>query len=560
MTEKPRRKTAAKVPVSAHPAFPAIVALWFAALLGIGSLVLPVTLFERLSEASGLSSVFLAAQAPLGLTARMAIAGAAAVVGVFIGLALAGRVVAANAPRTTPRRVAAIVPTARAQDDGAKRPISAHEELGLDGIDNGDDDDAPIRDSIPGRRRALSVTDDSARSEYLESVPLPGHASDEPLPIAGEFDAEEAGQDEAATDTDVEPLDLGDFNPADEASPDDRQTGDESGARRFDDPRRFEMFGTTSLNSPPVSQSSFAPSMRFESPVDVAKTQAPSDVRKEIEMAEFAPQQLGQDPEHSGPGDSSPVAAEPAIVDLVERFARALQRRRQEIRDDVADDVTAEGESVIDLTFALAPKSAGPVASEPAVTTLAPDRPFDGAPAPVIPSIPAALRPFGFDDDAIGAEDDEDDDGIPSLELSLSLSQSARPFAPPPAAGPVAEDDEDEAASEPVDEGYSSLLAMKSPFGLPREAARVEDDPEELDAAIEPVVVFPGQATRRAMPAADGPARDATPASIRPFDAPADRVAVSSASPRSAAPANPGETERALREALEKLQRMSGAA
>ena len=34
----------AKAPISTHPAFPAIVALWFAALLGLGSLVLPVAL------------------------------------------------------------------------------------------------------------------------------------------------------------------------------------------------------------------------------------------------------------------------------------------------------------------------------------------------------------------------------------------------------------------------------------------------------------------------------------------------------------------------------------
>ena len=38
----------AKPPISTHPAFPAITALWFAALLGFGSLVLPIALLERL--------------------------------------------------------------------------------------------------------------------------------------------------------------------------------------------------------------------------------------------------------------------------------------------------------------------------------------------------------------------------------------------------------------------------------------------------------------------------------------------------------------------------------
>ena len=40
------RRGEEKAPISTHPAFPAIVALWFAALLGLGSLVLPAVLLE----------------------------------------------------------------------------------------------------------------------------------------------------------------------------------------------------------------------------------------------------------------------------------------------------------------------------------------------------------------------------------------------------------------------------------------------------------------------------------------------------------------------------------
>ncbi len=43
----------AKAPISSHPAFPAIVALWFAALLGLGTLILPVGLLERLAASRG---------------------------------------------------------------------------------------------------------------------------------------------------------------------------------------------------------------------------------------------------------------------------------------------------------------------------------------------------------------------------------------------------------------------------------------------------------------------------------------------------------------------------
>ena len=70
----------AKPPLSLHPAFPAIVALWFAALLGLGSLVLPAVLLERMVVATGVASIVPAAAPPLGITARgiIALAGALA--------------------------------------------------------------------------------------------------------------------------------------------------------------------------------------------------------------------------------------------------------------------------------------------------------------------------------------------------------------------------------------------------------------------------------------------------------------------------------------------------
>ena len=79
-----------------------------------------------------------------------------------------------------------------------------------------------------------------------------------------------------------------------------------------------------------------------------------------------------------------------------------------------------------------------------------------------------------------------------------------------------------------------------------RTATAPEPQPEP-----EPVVVFPGQAARRAAPVAEVPAR--------PFDAPLQRAENSVGAVRHPS-ADPGATERALRDALEKLQRMSGVA
>lgn len=522
MSEQPTRK-AAQAPISAHPAFPAIVALWFAALLGIGSLVLPIALFENLSEATGLSSLAVAAQPPLGATARIMIALVAGGLGVFAGLAIARRVIAASEPRPTPRRATAM--------RSAKRPISAHEEFGEGGIDDDAADFTP-RDALPGRRRALSVTDDSARSEFLDHAPLPGHdflppahagldpqPLDEPLDLA-EFDAEPVAIEEAAADAPV---------------------------RRFDHhlPTAGAAFGTAALSGPPVPGAGF---MRAAEPNRhaVAASQPPV-------VAEDQPMTAAETPDVvTEPADLfAPESRldEPAIVDLVERFARALQQRREEVQLAVA----AEADMVVDVTFAFPSKDASARAAE-----MPPPAPFAPPAIPPVPVVPMALRPLGFDDFGDG-----DDDDTPALGLPLA---AARPFAAQATAAPsepAPEPDEEPGESE---ESYSSLLAMKSPFGLPREAVRIDDESGPGGEPIEPVVVFPGQSARRASPASDGPARDAVAFSstpLRPFDAPATRTEAAGRPASFAPPAKPadaGETERALREALEKLQKMSGVA
>jgi len=90
---------AARLPVSLHPAFPGIVALWFAALLGIGSLVLPSVLLDRVVSATGLASLLPAAAPPLGMTTRAIIAILGALAGAALGVAVARRVAAAHAPQ-----------------------------------------------------------------------------------------------------------------------------------------------------------------------------------------------------------------------------------------------------------------------------------------------------------------------------------------------------------------------------------------------------------------------------------------------------------------------------
>ena len=161
---------AARPPISLHPAFPAIVALWFAALLGVGSLVLPGVLLERIVEATGIASLVPAAAPPLGMTARGLIALVGALVGAGLGVAIARRV-AARAQPAAGHRASPSSPAACA------RPISVKDELGGEGVVNGE--------SLPlNRRRALAISEDDRPSDFLYRAPLPGRIRMRRAPFA----------------------------------------------------------------------------------------------------------------------------------------------------------------------------------------------------------------------------------------------------------------------------------------------------------------------------------------------------------------------------------------
>lgn len=102
------RTRAGRPPITASRAFPWIGALWLAALLGVGSLIVPVALLERASVASGLASVVPAAAPPLGSTAQALVALVGTLVGALLGLVLARRIAAAKRPALTEEAGSAI--------------------------------------------------------------------------------------------------------------------------------------------------------------------------------------------------------------------------------------------------------------------------------------------------------------------------------------------------------------------------------------------------------------------------------------------------------------------
>ena len=116
--------------------------------------------------------------------------------------------------------------------------------------------------------------------------------------------------------------------------------------------------------------------------------------------------------------------------------------------------------------------------------------------------------------------------------------------------------------------GYSSLLEMKQPVRSPRESVRIDESPRPTMTRSSRWWSSPARrAPRRA--ASDGP--PATRCRSRGRASPVRRRRGARGTGRRASPAcravaghgaraDPGETERALREALATLQRMSGAA
>lgn len=684
MASPTKAKPAGQPSVTAHPLFPAIVALWFAALLGIGSLVLPQALYDKLGQALGLGG--------LGFSARLGIAVFAGAAGGALGMFLA-RKAAASQTGEKPARPARTQPAGK-----TVRPISAMEELGSDRLDEPVTARQP--DPFTGRRRALSVTDESGPSEYLAHVPLPG--GDSTLDLIGvdhygEHDALELGSFEDAgfdADTgiaaDAESGLGGDPFPAAPAAPKQRQIFQPDPAPalavptapepKFDAPiRAFESADTDWSSAGPVAASDAAPAFAapysssagttprpftppppmaglanpspapFGAPVTMptaAQMPTPAPIPPESTApfampnpapnpapypAEAAPDALAAAvrpalapfamPQAAAPAplnQSPPVQPELpvkadalsktslsglALADLIDRFADALRSAdpatlTQAMPDglrqfappaEAASAALAMPAAEATIAPPFAPQPAEPVASEP-VAQVAPlaapfdapsERPFE-APA----ALPAALQPIGFGDGEAEDGDGEEAFGHP---FTLPIAAEPKPFSAPPAPEPAAPpqpeaavpavpapftlpqhsecagvDSDDESEQ---DDAFGSLLAMKSGFGPGREFVRIEDDAEPSDG-IEPVVVFPGTASQgRAAPAADGPSRDpapSDPASPAPFAPPPFGRAPFGLPPLAGAdqpaPFDRQATEQALRDALAKLQQMSGAA
>lgn len=558
----PEGKAPAKPPISQHPAFPAIVALWFAALLGLGSLVLPVVLLERIVTTTGISALVPAATPPLGFTARGMLALAAALTGAIMGLLLARRLAAGHRPESRSRIT-----------DAAHRPLNARLDLGEDGL---------MTSGV--KRRSLAIADEGRQSDFLSQAPLPGEdqwAASVPLSALFDHIPQDA---EPLFDSDrpvaMTPLELDGFDQRmDSPEPFDLGLTAEADLQEDDFMTEKQEFHPLSLGQQEeLDRQDFMPRPASARATTVAADDLAEDL-VEAEPLQFAAPSLSRhEPEAPAfaPAPAPPViAAEPAPADaadlgmlqLVARLGHSLEKRREQLAQDARQAPEAAPQALPEETPVSAPAAAqafeaarpeeaaqamaaffGKPAGVPVPREATPDFAADLAadletaferPGFAIPT--GEPRHFAsglahLSSDEAATDDDGDEDEYLPASFTLPLRNAL-------AAEEPGEDDED---SE-----FGSLLQLGNPF-LQKEPAFVRvDEPEDADA-LPPAggVIFPGQGEELPETVADSTPFGAD-AGARMFDRPSG-----TANPRKPSP----EMDEALRSALSKLQRMSGAA
>lgn len=587
-----------KPPVSAHPAFPAIVALWFAALFGLGSLIMPAQPIESLVSASGIASLVPAAAPPLGFTARAGIALAATLSGAVLGYLAARRI---TAPGKREQRRGDMI---------EHRVFNLDEDIGEAGVglQTPSSEQEPSRTTrdrpapIHGRRRALAIESEEGPSDFLpQAVLLQREAPDEdtlelsqedemaeePDPAIVGTDEEEDGaelmprQEFIVQETDGTDADAA-SDPVDEAvqpeqdepatttagtpSPEPLAFSPPSMARQPDpshDETVVEVTGPTETNSQPAMP---------EDPLDARDA---SDDETEVHSEnDVTDKQSFDDPLAASADRENSLEEGVGLVQLVQKLGSTLERHRQwSARQAEEKAAHASEPPALPEDFEAAPADDAAAAmaayfgkntetASPAIVASAAQRVTFKMPeavepeeeqAEIAPALPAgnglAYAPFNtelrLNDEFI----DEEDEDVAELAASFALPLgephlSAQPQHP---SGPIPDDGPDGAGDSPE---------SGNPFKRDTEDFVRVEEPEPETA--QPTVVFPNQESRQtasppletAAPAED---RDVPASGGRAFDPPAD-YAEKRATPEQA---SNDDNDRALREALMNLQRMS---
>ena len=584
-----------------HRHFPAVAALWFAALLGLGSLAIRPALIESAVLSMRLDTLIAAAAPPLGMTARLLLALAMGGFGAVVGLILARKIAA---PRDTGMRLRA---RDAHPDAPARRPLSAATDLAEDSGASSD-----IAGPVLGqRRRTLAISEAHYPTQIIDFAPLPG--ADRP------FTPSELGEslrpqempetvrvplalaDLALSDSNVvagaEVEGFGGSVTAQAGEPAPRPKSEFEAKYEYEDQHASEPESAPGLGPEPEPARTFGPAVITSSAAAMAHFPLGS-----LSLAELSTRLASA---LAGRRSRLAVSTAMALSELIDASAPAATPKvpataiadagsdiganmGADVRFNAGDDASDHAGSDARLQFpSLMPRPA-------AAAGLEDEAEADHAPrtAHLRETLPPALRPVAASYDDDDADPEADRFALPPRSLSAGGGGGQLQFVAPlvedaqlrdlaskannaadvtetiPAEGSeplLAEldDAEPESNDGAPDDSYSSLLDI-SVSALSRPGhVRIDDHPAAGDA-IEPAVVFPGQFPRfTASAAAHGDGAAPTPAAgLRRFDplgsSPNSGGLLSARPVQTIGDAEA--TERALRAALTTLQRMSGAA
>ena len=263
--------------LTSRPAFPALVALWFAALFGAGCLFLPQVLYDTIFDGNS----------PFGPQTRVVVALIAAGIGLILGLFIASRVRDEGAEKAAP-------PTRKRGYRETRAPLDVRAALGL----SDDDDD--------------DYDDDDLESQFEDDVDLADIPDQDAFDLTDELGAPIDDPYFASAWSDADTYEIGEIDEV----PRSPAPAPVEPAPRYNP---FAEFVTPDDDVAPQEPSAVEP------PAPAAKP-AP---QPETHFASNAPVAPPPPPVWPQPRPEEPELQELGVAELVERLARALQGQRE---------------------------------------------------------------------------------------------------------------------------------------------------------------------------------------------------------------------------------------
>lgn len=453
------RKPAEARPITTHPLFPAVIALWFGALFGLGSLAVRPALLESLIIQSRIDLIVAAAAPPIGMTARILVALVLTAIGSAVGLTVARRLVQPKMEVHEHKRSTMFGHPVEEQPRNRTAYVEPSLRSALPVADEVDANGAREAGGLTQRRRALTMEKHEREITPCDQAPLPGGAPQI-------LDISRVGMVSASADdqrTNSGRLAVGPASIDEFTVPDDRPISGVIPQAATSDNRKAEFAISVGFESSafaaPEPNPLFAPRA-----LPLQATPVGSAIDPQVAAAPTAPAIDAQAP--------APVDTDVGLTALADRLLKTLASRRAARCGPAEVAVTALDETA---------SSTAPEAQ----------------PLPAASVVPKAMRPLDLD------EFEKDDDHlaalIPPRHNPMPMPVQIGAAAPEPDFEPIqslADAEPETAEPEMAETDYASLLGIaKGAIPTPSFARKGRPDVEA--GTTEPVVIFPGQMIRQ---------------------------------------------------------------